>query len=159
MPFDAVGVPAGAGPCPVVPPFLPPVLQAIRDRIARMRRNASNRPEPLATLTILRAARSLIADERDWAQGTYVIGHRRCVIAALEAVGARFGRRSRLDAATALATLARAQGFESIERMNDAVTHADLLASFDAAIARASAALAAEAGLPARSRAGLHAGV
>jgi hypothetical protein len=135
MPFDAVGFPSGsvAAAPGASPRSLRGVWRGFRDRL----RDASGRSHPVATAALLRAARSLIADEASWMQGAYEWDGRRCAMGALQAAGRTSWRAERRDAAAALLEVARLHGHHSVESLNDSVSHGEMLAMFDAAIVRA----------------------
>jgi hypothetical protein len=95
------------------------------------------RTQPGATVALLNDARDMLASERLWIQGRYVMGNRRCAMGALQDAGRQYRRRVRLDAAAVLTNVARSHGFSSVEQMNDTVTHHEVLAAFDLAVARA----------------------
>jgi hypothetical protein len=135
MPFDTVGFPIGqnAGFADRPAWSLRGLWHGFRDRL----RDASGRGQPAATMALLHEARALIADEEQWIQGAYVRHGRRCAMGALQAVGRTSWRGARRDAAGALLQVARLNGHHSVESMNDSVSHAEVLALFDAAIMRA----------------------
>ncbi len=135
MPFDTVGFPIDQTTrLPGVPNWsLRGVWRSLRQRL----RDVSGRHHPGATVTLLSEARALIADESRWMQGAYVRDGRRCAMGALQAVGRSAGRGVRRDAAGALLQVAGLHGHHSVESMNDSVSHAEVLAMFDAAIVRA----------------------
>ena len=79
-------------------------------------------------VALLEQARAMIKDERNWVQGHYVMGDRHCAMGALKAAGNHYSRRVRLAANALLTTVARENGFSSVEQMNDTVTHDEVLA-------------------------------
>lgn len=89
---------------------------------------------------LLRAARAMIDREEMWVQGRYnARGGRHCAIGALRAAG-RFYHSETLRLAHALLhNVATSRGFDSVEKMNDASTHSQVLAAFGTAIASAEA--------------------
>jgi hypothetical protein len=89
---------------------------------------------------LLRSARAMIDREEMWVQGRYnARGGRHCAIGALRAAG-RFYHSETLRLAHALLhNVANSRGFDSVEKMNDASTHAQVLAAFNSAIASAEA--------------------
>lgn len=91
----------------------------------------------------LRAARALIDTPEKWCKGAARIGCRRCIVGALLDVAGYPRTEMRIygPARNVLHDLVRAQGHEVIDWWNDdpATTHADVLALFDRAIARAEA--------------------
>ena len=132
MPFDAVGFPIdqvarGANWS------WGKVWRGLRARL----RDAVGRSEPEATVAMLRQARALIGEPGRWMQGAYERGGRRCAMGALHAAGRNARRVARRDAADALLAVAGLHGHHSVESMNDSATHAEVLAMFDTAIARA----------------------
>ena len=140
MPFDAVGFPIHhAANGPGAPPRSPAPTWSLgiawRGLLGRLR-EVSDHPSHGATGSVLREARALISDEALWVQGVYERDGRRCAMGALQAAGRTYWRTARRDAATALEQVARLNGHHSVESMNDSVTHAEVLAMFDAAIAR-----------------------
>jgi hypothetical protein len=98
-------------------------------------------PREVLVVQVLCAARALIELEDKWTRGYYqTIWGRRCAVGALRAAG----RTVRDPRAFALArnllrTEATSRGFTHIEMMNDRSTHAQVVAAFDAAIAKAKA--------------------
>ncbi len=95
-----------------------------------------------SALCLLWAARALIEAEGDWARGAYRTSDgRHCTVGALRKAArdpqCQYGRRIRHEAHGLMLGVARGRGFDSVERMNDKSTHAEVLAAFDAAIARA----------------------
>jgi hypothetical protein len=92
-----------------------------------------------AVAQLLRDARELIADPRNWTQRIYrSFRGRRCAVGALRAAA------SRLDDPTLawsahgmLIKIARSRGFTNVEAMNDRSSHAAVLRAFDEAIALA----------------------
>lgn len=91
---------------------------------------------------LLRTARALIETEATWVTGTYRTSDgRRCAVGALHKAArdseGQYGRRVRHEAHSLLLGAARGRGFDSVERMNDNSTHAEVLAAFDAALAKA----------------------
>ena len=96
-------------------------------------------PPEIAAARLLRAARALIAEEDRWVQGRYeTLRGRRCAMGALQAA-ARALRDTRgfETARDLLRTEALIRGYSHVEKMNDRSTHAQVLAAFDGAIARA----------------------
>lgn len=93
-----------------------------------------------AAAQLLRAARSMIDREEMWVQGRYnARGGRHCAIGALRAAG-RFYHGETLRLAHALLhNVANSRGFDSVEKMNDASTHGQVVAAFNSAIASAEA--------------------
>jgi hypothetical protein len=93
-----------------------------------------------AAAQLLRSARSMIDREEMWVQGRYnARGGRHCAIGALRAAG-RFYHSETLRLAHALLhNVANSRGFDSVEKMNDASTHGQVLTAFASAIASAEA--------------------
>lgn len=89
---------------------------------------------------LLRSARAMIDREEMWVQGRYnARGGRHCAIGALRAAG-RFYHSETLRLAHALLhNVANSRGFDSVEKMNDASTHGQVLTAFNAAISSAEA--------------------
>jgi hypothetical protein len=99
----------------------------------------------LETVVLLTVARALVADRKKWTRGKYetFIGGRRCAMGAI-CVAAAILRTSSVSVAIEdLRTVALRRGFQSVEAMNDASSHALMLKAFDEAIGRAAARLAA----------------
>ena len=134
MPFDAIGFTSEQTTrTPGAPPWsLRRVWYGFRDRM----RHVSGRSQPEATLMVLREARALIGEESRWVQGVYERDGRHCAMGALQAVGRGHWRGVRREAATELLHVARLHGHHSVESMNDSLTHSEVLAMFDTAIAR-----------------------
>ncbi len=90
---------------------------------------------------LLRAARALIDQEDTWVQGRYeTLRGRRCAIGALQAAARGLRHPTAFEAARdLLRTEALIMGFSHVEKMNDRSSHAEVLALFDRAIARAEA--------------------
>ena len=88
---------------------------------------------------LLKAARALIEAEETWTRGTYHSADgKRCAVGALRAAAqTRYGRGAGAEAHGFLLAVARWRGCDSVEKMNDKSTHAQVLAAFDAAIASA----------------------
>ncbi len=88
---------------------------------------------------LLRAARALIEFEETWTRGAYhTADGKRCAVGALRAAAqGRYGRGAGAEAHAFLLAVARWRGCDSVEKMNDKSTHAQVLAAFDAAIASA----------------------
>ena len=99
-----------------------------------MRRAFKEAREDRAT-TLLRETRALIANKHDWLQGIYERDGRHCAMGALQTVGRAHPRGVRRTALARLLAYADAEGYHSVESLNDSVEHAAVLAMFDAAIA------------------------
>lgn len=98
-------------------------------------------PSEVSAVHLLRSARALIELEDRWVQGRYeTVRGRRCAMGALQAA-ARVLRDPRAfeEAKDLLRAEAVLRGYSHVEKMNDRSTHAQVLAAFDAAIARAEA--------------------
>jgi len=93
----------------------------------------------LVTSQVLRLARTLIEDERQWIQRRYeTLDGRRCAVGALRSAGRLLALRSlNKEAHNLLLEVAVGRGFTDIERMNDYSTHGQVVSAFGAAIARA----------------------
>ncbi len=101
--------------------------------------------EPLA-VTVLREAKARIGRPELWLQGAFsYVGEEEtgpcCADGALLLVTRGTMRMYESRASSYLSAAARARGFETASKLNDAptTTHADVLALFDDAIARAAA--------------------
>ncbi len=87
-------------------------------------------------LRLLRRARALIAREETWVQGHYSgNGGGYCAVGALLHAGGHRNREQFRQALSRLLLEARSRGFVSVEAMNDASSHPQLLAAFDRAAA------------------------
>ena len=93
----------------------------------------------VAVAQLLRDARSLIADPRDWTQRIYrSFRGRRCAVGALRAAASGLDDPSLAWSAHGLLIkIARSRGFTNVEAMNDRSSHAAVLRAFDEAIALA----------------------
>ncbi|MBV9756087.1 MAG: hypothetical protein JO047_03460 [Alphaproteobacteria bacterium] len=96
---------------------------------------------------LLRSAHAMIEREEMWVQGRYnARGGRHCAIGALRAAG-RFYHSDTLRLAHALLhNVANSRGFDSVEKMNDASTHGQVLSAFASAIASAEALASSRVG-------------
>lgn len=99
-----------------------------------------DRPDTSPAL-LLRAARSMIMREDNWIRGHFHRPNRRyCAVGAIRAAARQLHARESLPVALGLLRqVAKVRGFDTIERMNDASTHAEVLTSFDLAIGAADA--------------------
>ncbi|MBV8120607.1 MAG: hypothetical protein JO081_11805 [Alphaproteobacteria bacterium] len=90
----------------------------------------------LVVADLLRDARGLIADPKDWTRRTYrSFGGQRCAVGALRAAGKRLDDPTIAWAAhSMLIDVARSRGFTNVETMNDRSSHAAVMAAFDQAI-------------------------
>jgi hypothetical protein len=97
----------------------------------------------LATLQVLRLARTLIEDERHWIQRRYeTLDGRRCAVGALRSASRLLALRSlNSEAHNLLLEVAAGRGFTDVEKMNDHSTHGQVVTAFDLAITRAQARL------------------
>jgi hypothetical protein len=97
----------------------------------------------VATLQVLRLARTLIEDERHWIQRRYeTLDGRRCAVGALRSAARLLALRSlNNEAHNLLLEVAVGRGFTDIEKMNDHSTHGQVVSAFDIAITRAQARL------------------
>jgi hypothetical protein len=95
----------------------------------------------MATMQVLRLARTLIEDERHWIQRRYeTLDGRRCAVGALRSASRLLAlRNANSDAHNVLLEVAVGRGFTDIEKMNDHSTHYQVLSAFDVAIARTQA--------------------
>ena len=98
-------------------------------------------PPEITAARLLRAARALIDQEECWVQGRYeTLRGRRCAMGALQAAARGLRHPAAFEAARdLLRTEALILGFSHVEKMNDRSSHAEVLALFDRAIARAGA--------------------
>jgi hypothetical protein len=96
-------------------------------------------PPEIAAARLLRAARALIAEEDRWVQGRYeTLRGRRCAMGALQAAARALRDTGGFETARdLLRTEALIRGYSHVEKMNDRSTHAQVLAAFESAIARA----------------------
>jgi hypothetical protein len=90
----------------------------------------------LAVADLLREAKDMIAEPKDWTRRTYrSFGGQRCAVGALRAAAKHLN-----DPATAwsahalLIDDARSRGFTNVETMNDRSSHVAVMAAFDQAI-------------------------
>lgn len=92
-----------------------------------------------AVAQLLRDARDLVADPRNWTQRIYrSFRGRRCAVGALRAAASRLDDPSLAWSAHGLLIrIARSRGFTNVEAMNDRSSHAAVLRAFDEAIALA----------------------
>jgi len=99
----------------------------------------------LAVADLLRDAREMIADPKDWTRRTYrSFGGQRCAVGALRAAAKRLNDPSIAWSAHALLIdVARSRGFTNVETMNDRSSHAAVMAAFDQAIRTAERTAAA----------------
>lgn len=98
-------------------------------------------PSEVSAVHLLRSARALIELEDRWVQGRYeTVRGRRCAMGALQAA-ARVLRDPRAfeEAKDLLRAEAVLRGYSHVEKMNDRSSHGQVLAAFDAAIAKAEA--------------------
>ena len=140
MPFDANPQPTDEVPVsqPATPTATTPtagVLGRARSAIGRILGRSSPATPPAKQLLV--AARKVIEDPDHWIQGAYARNGRYCTMGALQAVGKRYSRSARREATDWLLKYVRGEGHHSVESFNDSVTHAEVLAMFDAAIAQA----------------------
>ena len=151
MPFDGtefVGSPVQTASTP------PKFLALLRDACRRLRPTgralAFDLPPSVpveapgvATVQVLRLARTLIEDERHWIQRRYeTLDGRRCAVGALRSASRLLSMRSlNNEAHNLLLEVAVGRGFSDIEKMNDHSTHGQVVTAFDIAIARAHARL------------------
>jgi hypothetical protein len=90
----------------------------------------------LAVADLLRDAKDMIADPKDWTRRTYrSFGGQRCAVGALRAAAKRLDDPSLAWSAHALLIdVARSRGFTNVETMNDRSSHVAVMAAFDQAI-------------------------
>jgi hypothetical protein len=90
----------------------------------------------LGVVDLLRDARGMIADPKDWTRRTYrSFGGQRCAVGALRAAAKRLNDPAIAWSAHALLIdVARSRGFTNVETMNDRSSHAAVMAAFDQAI-------------------------
>jgi hypothetical protein len=90
----------------------------------------------LAVADLLRDAKDLVADPKDWTRRTYrSFGGQRCAVGALRAAAKRLNDPALAWSAHALLIdVARSRGFTNVETMNDRSSHAAVMAAFDQAI-------------------------
>ena len=90
----------------------------------------------LAVVDLLRDAKEMIADPKDWTRRTYrSLGGQRCAVGALRAAAKRLDDPSIAWSAHALLIdVARSRGFTNVETMNDRSSHVAVMAAFDQAI-------------------------
>ncbi|MBV9250237.1 MAG: hypothetical protein JO227_13460 [Acetobacteraceae bacterium] len=100
-------------------------------------------PPEIATIQVLRLARTLIEDERHWIQRRYeTLDGRRCAVGALRGAARLLELRGHHNEPhNLLLSVAMSRGFSDIEKMNDHSTHQQVLSAFDDAIVRAQARL------------------
>lgn len=93
----------------------------------------------LAVADLLRDAKDMIADPKDWTRRTYrSLGGQRCAVGALRAAAKRLDDPSiAWSAHTLLIDVARSRGFTNVETMNDRSSHVAVMAAFDQAICTA----------------------
>ena len=89
-----------------------------------------------AVAEVLRDAKDMIADSKDWTRRTYrSFGGQRCAVGALRAAAKRLDDPAIAWVAHALLIdVARSRGFTNVETMNDRSSHAAVMAAFDQAI-------------------------
>ena len=109
-------------------------------RKKKCRADAVRAPTP-ATATLpspglLRDAKGMIADPKNWTRRTYrSFGGQRCAVGALRAAAKRLDDPAIAWSAHALLiNVARSRGFTNVETMNDRSSHAAVMAAFDQAI-------------------------
>lgn len=92
--------------------------------------------QELGVVDLLRDARGMIADPKDWTRRTYrSFGGQRCAVGALRAAAKRLNDPAIAWSAHALLIdVARSRGFTNVETMNDRSSHAAVMAAFDQAI-------------------------
>ena len=90
----------------------------------------------LAVADLLRDAKDMIDDPKDWTRRTYrSFGGQRCAVGALRAAAKRLNDPTiAWSAHSMLIDVARSRGFTNVETMNDRSSHAAVMAAFDQAI-------------------------
>jgi hypothetical protein len=90
----------------------------------------------LAVADLLRDAKDMIVDPKDWTRRTYrSFGGQRCAIGALRAAAKHLNDPAiAWSAHSLLIDVARSRGFTNVETMNDRSSHAAVMAAFDQAI-------------------------
>lgn len=90
----------------------------------------------LVVADVLRDAKEMISDPKDWTRRTYrSFGGQRCAVGALRAATKRLDDPTIAWSAHALLIdVARSRGFTNVETMNDRSSHAAVMAAFDQAI-------------------------
>ncbi len=113
--------------------------------VAALAKPASVKFQEISPAHLLGTARSLIRDEGKWIRGQFHRPNRRyCAVGALRAAARQLHAGESLPVALGLLRqIAKMRGFDTIERMNDSSSHAEVLTSFDLAINVAEAMQAA----------------
>lgn len=111
-------------------------LHGKRRAAPTMLRAPSQAERDLAVAELLRDAKDMVADPKDWTRRTYrSFGGQRCAVGALRAAAKRLDDPAVAWAAHALLIdVARSRGFTNVETMNDRSSHAAVMAAFDQAI-------------------------
>lgn len=153
MPFDGGEFSQASGPSPPNPAPTAPRPPAMARLRGLFRGGAGSHearspfpgqaghPVEAPAVHLLREARALIEAEEAWTQGAYrALDGKRCAVGAVRAAARKAGWRgfrAKGEAHTLLLAAAKERGFGGVELMNDRSTHVQVLAAFDAAIARA----------------------
>ena len=111
-------------------------LHARKPAAPTMLRAPTPAEQELGVADLLRDARGMIADPKDWTRRTYrSFGGQRCAVGALRAAAKRLNDPAIAWSAHALLIdVARSRGFTNVETMNDRSSHAAVMAAFDQAI-------------------------
>lgn len=111
-------------------------LRGAKPAAPTMLRVPSPTERDLAVADLLRDARAMIVDPKDWTRRTYrSFGGQRCAVGALRAAAKRLNDPAIAWSAHALLIdVARSRGFTNVETMNDRSSHAAVMAAFDQAI-------------------------
>lgn len=151
MPFDGTEFVATPVQTADAPPKLWALLRqtcqrlrpAVRARAFEVPSTMPAEVPGLATVQVLRLARTLIEDERHWIQRRYeTLDGRRCAVGALRSASRLLSLRGlNNEAHNLLLEVAVGRGFSDIEKMNDHSNHTQVITAFDIAIARAQARL------------------
>ena len=90
----------------------------------------------LVVADVLRDAKDMVTDPKDWTRRTYrSFGGQRCAVGALRAAAKKLDDPTIAWSAHALLIdVARSRGFTNVETMNDRSSHAAVMAAFDQAI-------------------------
>jgi hypothetical protein len=111
-------------------------LRGQRAGAATMLRAPSPAERGFTVAEVLRDAKDMIADPKDWTRRTYrSLGGQRCAVGALRAAAKHLEDPMIAWSAHALLIdVARSRGFTNVETMNDRSSHAAVMAAFDQAI-------------------------
>ncbi len=111
-------------------------LRGKRATAPQMLRAPTPAERGLAVADVLRDAKDMIVDPKDWTRRTYrSLGGQRCAVGALRAAAKHLEDATIAWSAHALLIdVARSRGFTNVETMNDRSSHAAVMAAFDQAI-------------------------